>query len=255
MPASQRLRWLVAIRRFHTSWARITACCNRSSPLPVFAETVTKGAPLNCGNSRSKDSRNMRSFACFSGSRSHLLTAKTTARPSRSARSEIRRSCCSKGISASSKTTTTSANFTARSPSLTDSFSNLACTLAFLRIPAVSKIRVGTPPQSKVKEMASRVIPASGPVNRRSSPIILLISVDFPAFGRPMTATCRGFCKVGRRYSSCSSPSGKSISTSGASSLAFSSAASISGASIIASSPIPSPCSADRRKGSPSPKE
>ena len=46
--------------------------------------------------------------------------------------------------------------------------------------------------------MLSRVIPASGPVMSRSSPMILLMSVDLPAFGRPMTAICRGFVAVGR---------------------------------------------------------
>ena len=177
------------MRRFHTSWAFITASCKRSKPLPVFADTVTNGAPRSCGSNLSNDSLKVRNLACFSGSKSHLFTANTTARPSRSARSEIRRSCCSKGISASSRTTTTSANLTARRPSLTDSFSSFSWTLAFLRMPAVSKIRVGIPPQSKVSEIASRVIPASGPVKRRSSPKILLIRVDLPALGLPITAT------------------------------------------------------------------
>ena len=36
--------------------------------------------------------------------------------------------------------------------------------------------------------MASRVIPASGPVSSRSSPRMALTSVDLPAFGRPTTA-------------------------------------------------------------------
>ena len=158
-------------------------------------------------------------------------------------------------MSASRSTITTSANLTARSPSLTESFSNFSCTLAFLRIPAVSKIRVGMPPHSRVREIASRVMPASGPVRRRSSPNILLIRVDFPAFGRPMTATCIGFCTVGKLYSSKVSPSTKSTSTIGAFSMDTSSAELIRGASKIANSPIPSPCSADIRKGSPSPKE
>ena len=100
----------------------------------------------------------------------------------------------------------------------------------------------------------SRVMPASGPVRRRSSPNIVLIRVDFPAFGRPMTATCIGFCTVGKLYSSKVSPSTKSKSTIGAFSMDSSSAELIRGASKIASSPIPSPCSADILKGSPSPK-
>jgi hypothetical protein len=38
----------------------------------------------------------------------------------------------------------------------------------------------------------SRVIPASGPVSRRSSPNSALISVDLPAFGRPTIASLSG---------------------------------------------------------------
>ena len=57
---------------------------------------------------------------------SHLFTATTTERPSLSARPAILRSCCSNGIAASSKTTTTSANFTALRPSPTDNFSILS---------------------------------------------------------------------------------------------------------------------------------
>ena len=101
-----------------------------------------------------------------------MLTAITTARPSRSARSASRRSWVSNGICASSSTTTTSANFTARRPSETESFSSFPCTFAFFRIPAVSKMRTGVPSQSAGTEMASRVIPASGPVSSRSSPRI-----------------------------------------------------------------------------------
>ena len=52
----------------------------------------------------------------------------------------------------------------------------------------MSKIRNGVPSQSASTAIASRVIPASGPVSSRSSPRIALTSVDFPAFGRPTTA-------------------------------------------------------------------
>ena len=51
--------------------------------------------------------------------------------------------------------------------------------------------------------MASRVMPASGPVSSRSSPSRWLISVDFPVFGRPMMATRMSFASAG----SASSPS------------------------------------------------
>ena len=252
MPISQRFNCAVVTRRFQTSCAFMIACCRRSKPRPVLADTVISGAPRNCGNSRSKLSRRSFSLSCFSSSRSHLLTATTTARPSRSARSAIRKSCCSNGISTSSSTTTTSANFTARRPSLTDSFSSFSCTLARLRIPAVSKIRTGTSPHSVITEMASRVIPASGPVSKRSSPMILLINVDLPALGRPTTATCNGRALVGMRGPS-SSSSDTSTSVSGASAAARSANSSEIGRSISRSSPMPSPCSADRRRGSPRP--
>ena len=42
----------------------------------------------------------------------------------------------------------------------------------------------------------SRVMPASGPVSIRSSPIRRLTSVDLPAFGWPMTAICSGFASA-----------------------------------------------------------
>ena len=185
----------------------------------------------------------------------------TTARPSRSAKSASRKSCCSNGISTSSKITTTSANFTARKPSDTESFSSFSCTFALRRIPAVSKIRIGTaipsvPDQSLRTEMASRVMPASGPVNKRSSPIILLIKVDLPAFGRPHTAICRGFSSVGtRNESSSSSSTSTSTSISGEFSFARSSKASDKGIKISYSSSIPTPCSAESRIGSPRPNE
>ena len=199
------------------------ASFRRSKPRPVFAETVISGAPRNCGNKRSKLSLRSFSLDCFSSSISHLFTAIITARPSRSAKSARRKSCCSNGIAASKRTTTTSANLTARRPSPTLSFSNFSCTLAFLRIPAVSKIRIGVPFQSMRKEIASRVIPASGPVKRRSSPKIWLISVDLPAFGRPTTATCKGFAFVGTGTApKPSSSSSKVTSTSGVSSFSAS---------------------------------
>ena len=178
------------------------------------ADTVTSGAPRNCGNKRSNISRRAVSFSCLSSSRSHLLTATTTARPSVSAKSAMRRSWVSNGMAASNSTTTTSANFTARMPSETDSFSSLSEILARLRMPAVSKIRNGTPPHSLCTDMASRVIPASGPVSSRSSPMILLIRVDLPALGRPITAICRGRSSVGlwAFASTSSSPSSASAS-------------------------------------------
>ena len=191
----------VLIRRFQTSCAFRIALCSRSSPLPVRAETVTSGAPLSCGSSRSKASRSSFSFCGLSSSRSHLFAATTTARPSVSAKSAMRRSCCSKGMATSSRTTTTSAKRTARNPSATESLSTLSVIRAFFRIPAVSKMRTGVPMKSDLTEIESRVIPASGPVSSRSSPMILLISVDLPAFGRPITAICSGRAALGRQSS------------------------------------------------------
>ena len=192
------------------------AACSRSSPLPVLAETVTIDTPLICGNNFSRRSPRNLSFSCFSSSTSHLFTAITTARPSRSARSAMRKSCASNGMAASSKTTTTSANLTARRPSATESFSSFSCTRARLRIPAVSKIRIGTPSHVTGREIASRVIPASGPVSNRSSPKIWLMRVDLPALGRPITAICKGRSSVNSRSPPSSvSSSSSSISVSG----------------------------------------
>ena len=104
----------------------------------------------------------------------------------------MRKSCCSNGIAASKRTTTTSENFTARKPSETESFSSFSCTFAFFRIPAVSHNRMGTSSQSWLIEILSRVIPASGPVSILSWPNIWFTRVDLPAFGLPMIEICRG---------------------------------------------------------------
>ena len=70
-----------------------------------------------------------------------MLTAKTRPRPSRSTRSAMVRSCFSNGVSASSRSTTTSAKRMARSASPTASVSGLAVMRALRRRPAVSKSR------------------------------------------------------------------------------------------------------------------
>ena len=179
--------------------------------MPVLADTVISGAPRSCGSSFSKLARISFSLWDLSSSVSHLLTAMTTARPSVSAKSAMRRSWVSKGISTSSRTTTTSAKRTARRPSATDSFSSFSVTRARLRMPAVSKMRMGVPMKFVVTLIESRVIPASGPVSRRSCPRILLINVDLPALGRPITAICRGRASDGRQSSE---PSPDSASSS-----------------------------------------
>ena len=166
----------------------------------------------------------------------------------------MRRSWLSKGTCTSRSTTTTSANFTALRPSETESFSSFSWTLAFLRIPAVSKMRNGVPIQSSVTAIASRVIPASGPVSRRSSPRMALTSVDLPAFGRPTTAIW-----IGRPAGSAApSPSSSTLSSTGwpPSTSTISDApgnpAAI-GSSACRRSSMPSPCSAESATGSPSP--
>ena len=89
------------------------------------------------------------------------------------------------------------------------------------------------PSNSQSTEIESRVIPASGPVSRRSSPIKRLIRVDLPALGRPMTAMRIGL-------------SGSSISSTKMSS----DAARIA----LYRSAMPSPCSAEMATGSPKPR-
>ncbi len=89
--------------------------------------------------------------------------------------------------------------------------------------------------------IASRVIPASGPVIIRSSPNILLTSVDLPALGRPTIASFSG----PENASSSSSPS--------SSASCFTSTASSNGASDSNRSASPSPCSALNGTGSPKP--
>ena len=113
----------------------------------------------------------------------------TSARPSRSTRSAMRRSCSSNGCSASISRITTSAKRMALSASATESFSSFSSMRARRRSPAVSWMRKRRPRQVRSTAMASRVMPASGPVSSRSSPSSRLISVDLPVLGRPTTAT------------------------------------------------------------------
>ncbi|MNT53073.1 hypothetical protein D3C72_1901420 [compost metagenome] len=107
-------------------------------------------------------------------------------------RSTSCKSCFSNGMVLSNTMTTVSAKRMERSESATESFSSFSVTLALRRMPAVSNILMVRPRQSHSTEMLSRVMPASGPVNRRSSPRKRLMSVDLPAFGRPMMATRSG---------------------------------------------------------------
>ena len=150
-------------------------------------------------------SRNLPMAPAVFSFRSHLLTAMTSARPSRSTRSAMRWSCSSKAFPTSSSTTTTSAKRMALSASATDSFSSFSSTRERRRRPAVSCSWNFSPCQSSSTAIESRVVPASGAVSRRSSPISRLISVDLPALGRPTMAT-----RIG-----CRRPSGAASSSAG----------------------------------------
>ncbi len=125
-------------------------------------------------------------------------------------RSAICKSCFSNGIVASSTIITTSAKRIARRPSATESFSSFSCTRDLRRRPAVSNSLMLRPRHSQSTEIESRVIPASGPVRRRSSPSMVLIIVDLPAFGRPTMAMRSGLVVS---YSGMISSSGSSISS------------------------------------------
>ena len=73
--------------------------------------------------------------------------------------------------------------------SAVDIASSFSLTRARRRKPAVSTRRSSRPPKVQGTAMASRVMPASGPVSMRSSPSRRLTRVDLPTLGRPMTAT------------------------------------------------------------------
>ena len=77
-----------------------------------------------------------------------------------------------------------------------NSFSSFSWMRGGRRSPAVSCRRKVRPFQFRSTAMVSRVIPASGPVSRRSSPSSRFTSVDLPEFGRPTTAT-----RIGRTAS------------------------------------------------------
>ena len=64
-------------------------------------------------------------------------------------------------------------------------------TLSVSRRPAVSDRRTGKPPMTRLTSTISRVVPASPETIAASFFDKLLINVDFPAFGGPMTAISR----------------------------------------------------------------
>ena len=164
------------MRAFHNSYCRCTAGISFSTPLPVCADSIITGTPRRRGSARNSASFTVWRTSLRSSFKSHLLMAMTRARPSRSTKSASWISCLSNGLVASMSSTTTSANFTARKPSATDSFSSFSVTRALRRTPAVSHSVIGRAPLGaassahvQLTEILSRVIPASGPVNSRSS--------------------------------------------------------------------------------------
>ena len=88
--------------------------------------TATTGTPLTCGSQWSASSRSACRRLRAASIRSHLFMPITSARPSRSTRSAMRRSCSSNGVCASISTITTSAKRIALSASATESFSSFS---------------------------------------------------------------------------------------------------------------------------------
>ena len=177
-------------------------------------------------------------MAWSSASRSVLLTAITSARPSSITRPATARSCFSSMSPASSTTTTTSARRMASSVSATEAASSRLSIRLRRRMPAVSTSRIGRPRHCHSTRIESRVMPASGPVSTRSSPTRRLSSVDLPTLGRPTMVS-----SIGRLARSASAFSPSSSSSIGAMWRARASCRSLS----------PSPCSAETGIGSPRP--
>ena len=132
----------------------------------------------------------------LSGTVSHLLTTITSAAPSATALSAMRKSCSVAPITASTTSAQTSARLIARSARSTDSssvpFSPLA-TFARLRMPAVS-IRLKRRPSLSVTSVsiASVVVPLALCTMLRTSPARQFSRLLFPTLGRPTIATRSG---------------------------------------------------------------
>ena len=191
-----------------------------------------------------------------SSTASHLFSASTQPRPSRSISRAICRSWSCTPSVASMASTTISAIFSASSEAETDIFSSSSSMRAFLRRPAVSTSSIGPCSSASRTETASRVRPGSGPVIMRSSPSRRFSSVDLPAFGRPTMASRSG--PGGRGGTATSSPSSPRPGSKSSSSAGTGSGAACSGGRRSTISPIrsdrPSPCSADTATGLPRPR-
>ena len=189
-PFIERVRGEPSSSTTHRRRGSTSSACRarfRPSPRPAPAPRPSLAAGA-CWQVSRKAARR------FSGSRtrSHLLTAMTRARPSSAIKSAIWRSCFSKGCSASRSSTTISAKRIALSASPTDSSSARPSTRILRRSPAVSNRSKERPFHARCEAMASRVMPASGPVIMRSSPSSALMRVDLPTFGRPTIAIRKG---------------------------------------------------------------
>ncbi len=160
--------------------------------------------------------------ACLLSTASHLFAPMTSARPSSAIRRAIARSCLCNSAVASISKTQRCAYWIARNASSTIIFSTLSAIRARRRMPAVSTRRYGWSRHVNGTSMASRVMPASGPVKRRSSPIRLLISVDLPIFGRPTTAMRIGSRTLSSCQISIGLPSSSNRSSSASSETALS---------------------------------
>ncbi|MFN0024451.1 MAG: hypothetical protein ACKVS5_11200, partial [Parvularculaceae bacterium] len=69
---------------FQIAYCSKTAGINRSTPSPASADNATSGTPRHCGSNSPIRDFKVRKVLALSSIKSHLLTATTIARPSRS---------------------------------------------------------------------------------------------------------------------------------------------------------------------------
>ena len=168
-------------------------CMSLSRPCPVAPETGTTGQPRSCGKQALGVFAQLDERSAAVLDEIPFTEGDDDGAPFAGREVGDGEILLLEGIVESTSSTTTSENRTARSASAAESFSSLSTTRARLRRPAVSKSFIFRSRHTKSTEIESRVMPASGPVSRRSSPRMRLMSVDFPALGRPTTAMRSGF--------------------------------------------------------------
>ena len=137
-----------------------TAGSNFSTPAPVSADSVTTGMPLICARMSPAGPIIACRAALRSATASHLFSASTQARPSRSISRAICRSCSCRPSVASTASTTTSAIFSASIAALTDIFSSACSIRARRRSPAVSTS--STPPLGIAQQHRHRIAGQAG---------------------------------------------------------------------------------------------